>query len=384
MNDKDFVYEMREIDEAYDTAEHSVAFVSIESLIIAILIGILKQDIGWGIGSWIAIMVIYAIPILGGIMSLICSIFEGVCVYEILCNFTSVTIAWFVGIIAFTIFVYLHKVYGRIRESTFGYSLIICENIIFALFIYDRSSLLPLAIAVFIIALVLAIIPITRVLEFIALSIYYSIAFYSIAVEDLEPKFALIIAAFVLVYTGILHCYAYSRIDYKGIFYARKRDKIMAEEEAMYLILKKELYDKYPEIEKKYYYFFNTVCQNDTERIDFEQDWHLYLLYIKEMGENITFNEFFEKKKLYRIRSYNHDFMEQFSEEKEKKAEKNTSAEIPIVYFAGVNDLDALKKRYHDLLKIYHPDNQNGDTMASQQIQEEYEYLMAKIKNSGK
>lgn len=54
MNDKDFVYEMREIDEAYDTAEHSVAFVSIESLIIAILIGILKQDIGWGIGSWIA------------------------------------------------------------------------------------------------------------------------------------------------------------------------------------------------------------------------------------------------------------------------------------------------------------------------------------------
>lgn len=31
---------------------------------------------------------------------------------------------------------------------------------------------------------------------------------------------------------------------------------MIAEEEAQYLILKKELYDKYPEIEKKYYYFF--------------------------------------------------------------------------------------------------------------------------------
>lgn len=382
MNGKNFVYEMREIDEAYDTAEHSVAFVGIESIIIAMFIGILKQDIGWGIGSWIAIMVIYAIPILGGIMSLMCSIFEGVCVYEILCNFTSITVAWFIGIIAFTIFVYLHKVYGRIRESTFGYSLIICENIIFALFIYYLSDSIPLAIAVFIIALILAIVPITRVLEFIALSIYYSISFYSIAVEDLEPKIALIIAAFVLVYTGILHCYAYSRIDYKGIFFARKREKMIAEEEAQYLILKRELYDKYPEIEKKYYYFFNTVCQSDTERIDFEQDWHFYLLYIKEEGENITFNEFFEKKKLYRIRNYNRDFMKHFSEEKEKEDEKGTPTEIPIVYFAGVYDLDALKKRYHDLLKIYHPDNQNGDTIASQQIQQEYDYLLERIKNS--
>lgn len=74
--------------------------------------------------------------------------------------------------------------------------------------------------------------------------------------------------------------------------------------------------------------------------------------------------------------------MKHFSKEKEKEDEKGTPTEIPIVYFAGVNALDALKKRYHDLLKIYHPDNQNGDTAASQQIQQEYDYLLERIKNS--
>lgn len=46
-----------------------------------------------------------------------------------------------------------------------------------------------------------------------------------------------------------------------------------------------------------------------------------------------------------------------------------------IIYFAGVQDAEALKKRCHDLLKIYHPDNQNGEVGTMQQIQQEYEYL---------
>ena len=47
-------------------------------------------------------------------------------------------------------------------------------------------------------------------------------------------------------------------------------------------------------------------------------------------------------------------------------------------YFAGVNDKKSLKKRYHDLLKIYHPDNQNGDSTVSKQIQAEYDSLSKK------
>ena len=35
----------------------------------------------------------------------------------------------------------------------------------------------------------------------------------------------------------------------------------------------------------------------------------------------------------------------------------------------------ALKKRYKDLIKIYHPDNLDGDTGTIQEINREYERL---------
>lgn len=45
-------------------------------------------------------------------------------------------------------------------------------------------------------------------------------------------------------------------------------------------------------------------------------------------------------------------------------------------WFAGINNAEELKKRYKELMKIYHPDNQAGDTNAVQQIQSEYEELL--------
>ena len=45
------------------------------------------------------------------------------------------------------------------------------------------------------------------------------------------------------------------------------------------------------------------------------------------------------------------------------------------MFFCGVNNEDSLKKRYKDLIKIYHPDNQNGDKCILQEINAEYEKL---------
>jgi len=45
------------------------------------------------------------------------------------------------------------------------------------------------------------------------------------------------------------------------------------------------------------------------------------------------------------------------------------------VFFAGVKNQLALKKRYKDLLKIYHPDNLAGDKEMMQRISREYEHL---------
>lgn len=49
------------------------------------------------------------------------------------------------------------------------------------------------------------------------------------------------------------------------------------------------------------------------------------------------------------------------------------------VFFAGVKNQLALKKRYKDLLKIYHPDNLAGDKEMMQQISREYEHLKRQL-----
>ena len=49
------------------------------------------------------------------------------------------------------------------------------------------------------------------------------------------------------------------------------------------------------------------------------------------------------------------------------------------VMFAGVKNLLALKKRYKDLLKIFHPDNIAGDKAVVQEINKEYERLKREL-----
>lgn len=43
------------------------------------------------------------------------------------------------------------------------------------------------------------------------------------------------------------------------------------------------------------------------------------------------------------------------------------------IFFKGVSDTASLKKRYKELMKIFHPDNTNGDTELIKAISEEYE-----------
>ena len=47
------------------------------------------------------------------------------------------------------------------------------------------------------------------------------------------------------------------------------------------------------------------------------------------------------------------------------------------LFFCGVDSEESLKKRYKDLIKIYHPDNLNGDKNTIQEINTEYEKLKA-------
>lgn len=45
------------------------------------------------------------------------------------------------------------------------------------------------------------------------------------------------------------------------------------------------------------------------------------------------------------------------------------------MFFIGVNNRQTLKKRYKDLIKIFHPDNLSGDKTTLQEINREYDTL---------
>ncbi len=47
------------------------------------------------------------------------------------------------------------------------------------------------------------------------------------------------------------------------------------------------------------------------------------------------------------------------------------------MFFSGVGSKQSLKKRYKDLIKIYHPDNLDGDKDTIQEINSEYNKLCA-------
>ncbi len=50
-------------------------------------------------------------------------------------------------------------------------------------------------------------------------------------------------------------------------------------------------------------------------------------------------------------------------------------------YFKDVNTLEELRRQYRDLLKKYHPDNKDGSTEATQEINAEYDRLFKLLKD---
>ena len=52
-----------------------------------------------------------------------------------------------------------------------------------------------------------------------------------------------------------------------------------------------------------------------------------------------------------------------------------------MTYFKDVNSLEELRKQYKELLKKYHPDNPQGSTEATQDINAEYDKLFRLLKD---
>lgn len=52
-----------------------------------------------------------------------------------------------------------------------------------------------------------------------------------------------------------------------------------------------------------------------------------------------------------------------------------SNPQVGELFFRGVASQQSLKKRYKDLIKIYHPDNVDGDNSLVVQINKEYDHL---------
>ena len=52
-----------------------------------------------------------------------------------------------------------------------------------------------------------------------------------------------------------------------------------------------------------------------------------------------------------------------------------------MTYFKDANTLEELRKQYKELLKKYHPDNPQGSTEATQDINAQYDKLIRLLKD---
>ncbi len=111
---------------------------------------------------------------------------------------------------------------------------------------------------------------------------------------------------------------------------------------------------------------FDRYRENENKRM--EQDKRLFEMKWKILEEE-TRRLADERRRVEKQRK----FYEQVKRELEMADEPNiTSGDM---FFIGENNEVALKRRYRELLKIYHPDNLGGDTDTIQEINREYDCL---------
>ncbi|MDD6038014.1 MAG: hypothetical protein PUD20_04325 [bacterium] len=80
-----------------------------------------------------------------------------------------------------------------------------------------------------------------------------------------------------------------------------------------------------------------------------------------------------EKEYLERQKAF-YERVNQFNSQQKQEENRHSTVKGEL-FFIGVQNERSLKKRYKDLIKIYHPDNADGDTNTLQEINREYDKL---------
>ncbi|MBO6128081.1 MAG: molecular chaperone DnaJ [Pseudobutyrivibrio sp.] len=125
----------------------------------------------------------------------------------------------------------------------------------------------------------------------------------------------------------------------------------------------KELEKAWNDLLKERREFEARIHTLEQQEKQFELKWELLIKETQRLADDKK--QFERKKKFYeQVQS---SYMEPYYE-----SDNIVHGEM---FFSGVSDKKALKKRYKDLIKIYHPDGESGDTATVAEINREYEDL---------
>lgn len=103
-----------------------------------------------------------------------------------------------------------------------------------------------------------------------------------------------------------------------------------------------------------------------------EQERNLFEMKFKileeELGKLAAEREEIEKKKAF------YNMVDEFQARNYRQI-SDSQISAGEMFFRGVGNKQSLKKRYKDLIKIYHPDNVDGDNTVVLEINKEYDHL---------
>ncbi|MGN0484264.1 MAG: molecular chaperone DnaJ [Lachnospiraceae bacterium] len=102
----------------------------------------------------------------------------------------------------------------------------------------------------------------------------------------------------------------------------------------------------------------------DQEKKLFEMKWKILESELRKVAE--------EKEQMENKRASFEREEEEYRSRQNRQYDRTVEN---VVFFKGVDNELALKKRYRDLIKIFHPDNLAGDTNTIQMINQEYDQM---------
>jgi len=147
-------------------------------------------------------------------------------------------------------------------------------------------------------------------------------------------------------------------------------------------------------LDKQWLFQENVRIENEKKKLD--ADKKEFAVYQKDMERKLSFMQrqidteksLFDQKLKILQSAYQQLELDRKAVEKDKRMyhmnreyeHENTVIQYVSIhsFFKGVDSMLALKKRYKDLLKIFHPDNLCGDKDTVQMINKEYQILQEK------